>query len=299
MLQIDKPLPGPVLLATDGSRDSHLAAAAAVHLSNRARTPLHLVHAWGGPALASADTRTVSDELLGTVERDARLLLGREVDRIRKAGDPVAEGHLREGDATDVVLAVALEIGAGLIVIGSRGRGAVRRIFFGSVAEGVLRGAHCPALVTRDRRSWPPTRVVVGDDGSDVSLHTARTAIVISMLTGAPVTLVRAQSDYELLVSARGAPAQGLEELVHEITGSLRERAVGLERETGVRMEVMGVIGEPAEALIQQGDSRGEATILAVGRRGLGRLDRLAFGSVSIKVLRGGACPVLVCPPVE
>jgi Universal stress protein family len=54
MLQIDKPLPGPVLLATDGSRDSHLAAAAAVHLSNRARTPLHLVHAWGEPALASA-----------------------------------------------------------------------------------------------------------------------------------------------------------------------------------------------------------------------------------------------------
>ena len=102
-----------------------------------------------------------------------------------------------------------------------------------------------------------------------------------------------------MTIAIRAAAAQGLEELVQHITGSLLARADVLERETGVRVEVIAVIGEPAEALIQQGELQGPATILGLGRRGLGFLDRLAFGSVSIKVLRGGACPVLVCPPLE
>ena len=41
------------------------------------------------------------------------------------------------------------EIGAGLIVMGSRGRGGVRRALMGSVSDSVVRHAHCPVLVIR------------------------------------------------------------------------------------------------------------------------------------------------------
>jgi nucleotide-binding universal stress UspA family protein len=57
--------------------------------------------------------------------------------------------YLREGDPDVEIVAVGEEIGAGLIVMGSRGRGGVRRALMGSVSDAVVRHAHCPVLVVR------------------------------------------------------------------------------------------------------------------------------------------------------
>jgi nucleotide-binding universal stress UspA family protein len=45
---------------------------------------------------------------------------------------------------------LAEEIGAGLIVMGSRGLGGIRRALMGSVSESVVQHAHCPVLVVRE-----------------------------------------------------------------------------------------------------------------------------------------------------
>jgi nucleotide-binding universal stress UspA family protein len=42
------------------------------------------------------------------------------------------------------------ELGAGTIVIGSRGLGAVKRTLMGGVSESVVRHAHCPVFVVRE-----------------------------------------------------------------------------------------------------------------------------------------------------
>jgi nucleotide-binding universal stress UspA family protein len=44
---------------------------------------------------------------------------------------------------------LAEELGVGLIVMGSRGLGGVRRALMGSISDSVVRHAHCPVLVTR------------------------------------------------------------------------------------------------------------------------------------------------------
>ncbi len=44
---------------------------------------------------------------------------------------------------------VAEEVGTGLIVMGSRGLGGVKRALMGSVSDSVVRHAHCPVLVVR------------------------------------------------------------------------------------------------------------------------------------------------------
>ncbi len=47
------------------------------------------------------------------------------------------------------IVRLAEELGVGLIVLGSRGVGGVRRALMGSVSDSVVRHAHCPVMVVR------------------------------------------------------------------------------------------------------------------------------------------------------
>jgi nucleotide-binding universal stress UspA family protein len=47
------------------------------------------------------------------------------------------------------IVDLAEELGVGLVVVGSRGLGGVRRALMGSVSDSVVRHAHCPVLVVR------------------------------------------------------------------------------------------------------------------------------------------------------
>ena len=56
---------------------------------------------------------------------------------------------MRERLHDEGILAVGEDIGTGLIVLGSRGLGGVKRALMGSVSDSVVRHAHCPVLVVR------------------------------------------------------------------------------------------------------------------------------------------------------
>ena len=64
----------------------------------------------------------------------------------------MAEAHLRIGKPDEEIVSQAEELGAGLIVIGSRGLGGIRCALMGSVSDSVVRHAHCPVLVVREER---------------------------------------------------------------------------------------------------------------------------------------------------
>jgi nucleotide-binding universal stress UspA family protein len=61
----------------------------------------------------------------------------------------VAETHFRSGDPDKEILRAAESLGVGLIVVGSRGLGALSRALMGSVSDSVVKHAHCPVLVVR------------------------------------------------------------------------------------------------------------------------------------------------------
>ena len=61
----------------------------------------------------------------------------------------MAQAHLRVGRPEAEITALAEEIGAGLIVVGSRDLGGIRRSLLGSVSDSVVRHAHCPVFVVR------------------------------------------------------------------------------------------------------------------------------------------------------
>jgi nucleotide-binding universal stress UspA family protein len=138
--------PTRILLATDGSREAELAATTAVDLAEKTDCELHVVYV--EPALPMiADFAEPGPE---RTQPESRRLLDEQVERIRAAGGIVAGAHLRLGRPDNQIVWVAEEVGAGLIVIGSRGHGGVRRALMGSVSDSVVRHAHCPVLVVRE-----------------------------------------------------------------------------------------------------------------------------------------------------
>ena len=60
-----------------------------------------------------------------------------------------AEGRVADGSTEPALIAAAREVSADLIVLGSHGRRGLRRLFLGSVAEGVVQTAPVPVLVVR------------------------------------------------------------------------------------------------------------------------------------------------------
>src|SRR3712207_1063247 len=137
--------PTTILLATDGSREAQLAAATAADLASRTDSELHLIHVGELRPTFLAQTELEPAQL----ERQARELLDEQVRRVEEAGGTVEEGHLRLGRADEEIVDLAQSIGAGMIVMGSRGRGRIRRALMGSVSDSVVRHAHCPVTIVR------------------------------------------------------------------------------------------------------------------------------------------------------
>lgn len=82
-------------------------------------------------------------------EQESRRLLDEQVASIEAAGGTVTEAPLRMGDETERIMSLSEELGAGLVVVGSRGFSALRRAIMGSLSESVVRHAHCPVMVVR------------------------------------------------------------------------------------------------------------------------------------------------------
>ncbi len=150
--------PTKVLLATDGTDDSVMAAQVAVSLSGKTGAKLHVVHV-GQPASIGSGTTVEGASLpiepYESVVRRARRLLERQVEQIRSVGGTVSEPHLRMGQPAREVVRLSEEVGADLLVVGS-GRprpvrravaATMRRAALGRAADYIVRSAPCPVLV--------------------------------------------------------------------------------------------------------------------------------------------------------
>jgi nucleotide-binding universal stress UspA family protein len=138
--------PTNILLATDGSREAELAAATAADLANATDSELHVIHV--GELLPTLLAQTEVEP--AQLEREAREVLDEQVKRIEEAGGTVKEAHLRLGRADEEIVDLAQSLGVGLIVMGSRGRGRIRRALMGSISDSVVRHAPCPVTIVRE-----------------------------------------------------------------------------------------------------------------------------------------------------
>jgi len=91
------------------------------------------------------------EEANNRLYQDAEELVARESSRLREDGWP-GESMVREGDPVDEILAVAGDIDADLIVVGSHGITMSKRFLLGSVADRVLEYAACSVLIVKSRQ---------------------------------------------------------------------------------------------------------------------------------------------------
>jgi nucleotide-binding universal stress UspA family protein len=142
--------PTKILLATDGSRDAELARTAAIDLANSTDSELHVVTV--APGYPSYDIRNPA--VIEQLRKQAEDVLNEQVEKIEQSRGKVAEKHLRiaERYRAQQIVQVAEDIRTGLIVMGSRGLGGLRRALIGSVSDSVVRHAHCPVMVVRPEK---------------------------------------------------------------------------------------------------------------------------------------------------
>jgi nucleotide-binding universal stress UspA family protein len=88
-------------------------------------------------------------KLYEQIDEESGELLRKESWRVKAAGGTVAGTHLRMGTVDLEIVALAEELGVGLIVMGCRGHRGIRRAIEGSVSDAVIRRASCPVLVVR------------------------------------------------------------------------------------------------------------------------------------------------------
>jgi len=145
--------PTKILLATDGSEEARQAAQAAAELSKDTGSELHITYVLPSPAQLRGHhlySREVMRSITERAEEDGHSFLEDQAEQVRASGGKVAETHLRAGDPDKEIVKLSEELGAGTIVMGSRGLGALKRTLMGGVSESVVRHAHCPVLIVRE-----------------------------------------------------------------------------------------------------------------------------------------------------
>jgi len=148
--------PTKILLATDGSSEAKLAFASAAGLSEKTGSELHVVYVGHMPIISFEYPHPTTLDpdfwrrLQEDAEEEARTKLDEQMRQVGQSGGEVVEVHARLGRPDAEIVGLADELGAGLIVLGSRGLGSLRRALMGSVSDSVVRHAHCPVLVVRE-----------------------------------------------------------------------------------------------------------------------------------------------------
>ena len=149
---MSKPSIRRILVAVDFSRCSRVALEYAIFLAAPFDASLAVLHVWDAPMYAGAEGIIVRDED-GERKTLASLVQGHARQELRAFladfhGVPRLTSELAAGHPHEVIVEHARA--HDLVVVGTHGRRALARLFLGSVAERVLRAAHCPVVTVHD-----------------------------------------------------------------------------------------------------------------------------------------------------
>ena len=291
------------LLAIDGSSESALALETAASLTwppgahLEVLTVLPTEAEWYGGPWEFGVAYVPSDDVRDRLRIDREALLERAVARLRRPGIGVA-ARLVTGRAASVIVDVAEEIGADLVILGARGHGAIEQALLGSVSAEVVDQTHCSVLVARTPSA---RRILIGTDGSDVAMS-AIAFVGGSRLFEASTARVIYAVDVDpswWMGFTPGDAAFAVDPYVSVVDeGRVRgdkvtSAAATLLRSDGLDASTVVHEGQAAAAIVQEARTW-NADLVVVGTRGNGLMKRLLLGSTARSVLHHAAASVLI-----
>lgn len=228
-----------------------------------------------------------------------------EFQLLDRHADACARLETVTGDPAQLILQVTAQLGVGLIVMTTNGRGALGRWAFGSVADHVARSSPVPVMIIRPREgdTQPdPTirRVVAPLDGSSLGEHALPIAGAIAQQVNVPVHLVTAV-DLTRLMPVGLLPTAAFNAEIYEETITQAQRdaedwltqAAGHLHQDGVGTTQEVRVGSPF-GVIQEIMQPGDVIVLA-SRRHQG-VARLVLGSLAEQLVREGSAPIVLVP---
>jgi nucleotide-binding universal stress UspA family protein len=267
--------------------------------SDGGRDALELARTMGAPSEASALVVAVIpygplpvdfEALEEDAAKEAEPLF--EEARERLDGLTVDTRGFGGGSPAEVMTEIAEAEEVDLVVVGSPHRGAIGRALIGSVAESLLHGAPCPAVVAprgyADERHEPFRRIAVAYDGTPEAKAALRGAEAVAMRTDATIELLTVVAPPVAMPGVIGytpidppEPDKVLNEAVHSVDDRLAAH--------GRRLD-----GPPATTLAEACEDG--IDLLVAGSRRYGPVMRVLLGSVSTQLIHMAPCPVLVEP---
>ncbi len=292
-----------LVVAIDGSTADERVLRVAEQLARATGASLRILSVAASPPSYMSTRKEVNIPPEETARFHREMLL-RSEEEARAAGVGSVDHLLLEGPPAQAILDSLGAKPPDLLVVGSRGASATRRLFLGSVSNAVVQAAPCPVLVVRSLLRRPPGAPRIRDlavavDGSPAStvafalardlagaLRRAETpGIRLSILTVLPSHPHPTGKN----PTAGGPPAEGT-----ELVRQLSEEAKATVPE--VRSEVYE--GPPMDRILAHLETH-PTDILVVGSRGLSPTRRVLLGSVSTALINHAPCMVLVAraPP--
>ncbi len=282
--------PGSIVVGVDGSPMGNFALTWAIQRASARHLPIHLIHAYASDLSLlgfGAGTDTSS------VQAEGERLLQSAAARVHAYDrDIEVSSSCTRGFASRALVKASHE--AKMVVVGSHGQGGYfSGTPYGAVALQVATHASCPVAVVGhgDTGAAPFGRVLVGVDGSELSLKALREAFDHAEVREAELVVLHAwqaqDTDDPTLAAGSDWPAyeSAQEELVNRTIGEQR----ATHPEVKVTQEVL--LGDPTRLLREHA---AEADLVVVGSRGLGGFPGLLLGSVAAGILSRTACPVLI-----
>jgi nucleotide-binding universal stress UspA family protein len=137
----------PIVVATDGSPGAECAVEKAVLLAKALGEPLTVLAVWQVPTSTFAYGQVAWTPELAAAEQERAERAAASAAATAADANVNVDIVVRQGMPIDQILRLADERDAELIVLGSHGWGAIKRMWFGSVSTRVLHEAHRPVLV--------------------------------------------------------------------------------------------------------------------------------------------------------
>jgi nucleotide-binding universal stress UspA family protein len=275
-----------------------------------------LVWALGAAAARGAELTVLAAFPVDLYWADPLLLDGGRIDAVRRhteervaalVADARRDPAVVAAGAGDVPVRIRVEPGpaaarlvhrcqgADLLVVGNRGRGAVRSTVAGSVALHCAAHAPCPVVVVhRGGADDQPARIVVGLDDSEAARAALGAALEMAGRWQARVDAVLA---YEIapfwgnVDEALAPPPEELGKQATERAEAIVADVVGAREGGRPPVRVVAVPGHPVDVLVREAAG---ARLLVVGSRSRSPLHGLVMGSTALHCVMRSPSPVLV-----